>query len=91
MQRLTLPASAPGDSAIPLLRSLHRGHRPDAMHPNHQIAAPAGRWAEPALLPVHEKLLREELEQILAHRRSSHPCDFRERAYLEADRPEHPG
>jgi hypothetical protein len=60
------------------------------MTPSHQIAWPAGR-SEPALLWVREKLLREELEELLARRRSSHPCDFRERANPDADRPEHPG
>ena len=63
------------------------------MYLDQRTANPIGRWTDGPLpmLVVPEKLLREELEQLMSHRRGSHPGDFRERAALEGDRPEHPG
>jgi len=61
------------------------------MYLDQRSANPIGRWTD-ATLPmlVREKLLREEVEQILSHKRGNHPGDFRERAGLETERSEHP-
>lgn len=52
---------------------------------------PVHRWIDPAAPFLdREKQLRDQLAQLRARKRNDHPGDYRERAGILTERPEHP-
>lgn len=52
---------------------------------------PMHRWLDPAVpFLEREKQLRDQLAQLRARKRNDHPGDYRERANVLTERPEHP-